>query len=171
MVLRSKVFKVALATVFGLVIGVGTQTESEATGYQYLCMAKPGLCAYAPATAPQLNANVCMSTTNGSVVLKGTSSCAADAYPFYVDRGELIDPQTGEVQAYIALTDACTMGFCVANNPNDPPGEEGAMCCDPGNGACSETDSICPPDKIAVWCDDGEEAVNQNGQWICEESN
>jgi hypothetical protein len=170
MVLRSKVLKVALATAAGLFIGVGMQVEVEAVGYQYLCMAKPGLCEYAPSTAPMLNADVCMSGINGSVVLKGTGDCATGSYPFFVDRGEVINPQTGEVQAYISLADACAMGYCVADDPNDPPGEEGAMCCDPGNGACTETDSICPPDKIAVWCDDGEEAVNQNGEWICQES-
>lgn len=170
MVLRSKLLKVALATAFGLVIGVGTQMESEASGYQYLCMVKPGLCEYAPATAPQLNANVCMSTTDGTVTLKGAGSCAADAYPFFVDRGEVTNPLTGEVQPYIALTDACTMGFCEPQDPNDPPGEEGAMCCDPANGSCALSDGICPPDEIAVWCPDGQEAVNQNGEWICQES-
>lgn len=171
MVLRSRLLKVALATAFGLVIGVGAQTQSEANGYQYLCMAKPGLCEYAPSSAPQLNADVCYSTTNGSVVLKGSGDCPADAYTFFVDRGEVTDPITGDVQAYIALVDACAMGYCEAYDPNDPPGEEGAMCCDPGTGGCTETSSICPPDKIAVWCPDGQEAANQNGEWLCQESN
>jgi hypothetical protein len=170
MVLRSKVIKVALATAFGLVVGVGTQVESQANGYQYLCMAKPGQCEYAPSTAPVLNANVCYNGTTGAVRLKGANNCLSGSYPFFVDRGEVINPLTNDVQAYITLTDACALGYCVANDPNDPPGEEGAMCCDPGTNGCTETDSICPPDKIAVWCDDGEEAVNQNGQWICQES-
>lgn len=170
MVLRSKLLKVALATAFGLVVGVGTHVESKANGYQYLCMAKPGQCEYAPSTAPVLNADVCYNSTTGVVKIKGVNNCTTGSYPFFVDRGEVIDPQTNEVQAYIALTDACALGYCVAHDPNDPPGEEGGMCCDPGTGNCTETNDICPPDKIAVWCDDGEEAINQNGQWICEEA-
>lgn len=169
MVLRSKLLKVALATAFGLVIGVGTQTETEASGYQYLCMVKPGLCDYAPSSAPQLNADVCMSITNGSVILKGSGDCAADAYPFYVDHGEVTNPQTGEVQAYIALADACVMGYCIPDNPNDPPGEEGAMCCDPDTEICSLSSGICPPDEIAVWCPDGQSAAQQNGEWVCQD--
>jgi hypothetical protein len=168
MELRS-MFKVALVTAAGLVIGVGMQVESEATGYQYLCMAKPSTCQYAPSSAPQLNADVCYSAS-GLVVLKGAGSCATGTYPFYVDSGEVIDPVTGEVQAYIALADACSMGYCVVNDPNTPPGQEGPMCCDPSSGECTETDSICSPQKIAVWCDDGEDAFLQNGEWICEEA-
>jgi hypothetical protein len=167
MALRSKVFKVALTTAFGLVIGVGTQVESQASGYQYLCMTKPNACEYAPRTAPQLNADVCYDGV--SSVLKGAGNCPANAFPFFVDSGEVTDPLTGTVQPYIALPDACGMGYCVANNPNDPPGEEGAMCCDAGNG-CYETAGICPPDKVAVWCQDGEAPVNQNGVWECEEA-
>jgi hypothetical protein len=169
MVLRSKVFKVALATAFGLMICVGMQNESEADGYQHLCMTKPSLCEYAPSTAPKINADVCYSNT-GTIKLKGVASCAAGSYPFFVEHGEVIDPQTGDVQAYIALADACDLGYCITNDPNDPPGQEGPMCCDPGTGDCTETDAICAPDKIAVWCPDGQEAVNQNGEWLCQES-
>ena len=168
MALRGNVFKIALATAVGLAIGVGTQMESEASGYRYLCMIKPNSCEYAPSTAPTLNADVCWSTS--SVKLKGTATCPTGSYPFYVDSGEVTNPLTGTVQAYIKLPDACDMGFCIPNDPNDPPGEEGPMCCDAATGGCVETVSICPPEKVAVWCDDGEEPVNQNGQWVCQES-
>jgi hypothetical protein len=169
MVLTSKVFKVALATAFGLIMGVGAQIESEAAGYQHLCMSKPSQCDYAPRTAPVLAANVCYSSLTGLVVLKGSGSCALGSYPFFVEHGEVVNPVTNEVQAYIALADACSMGFCVANNPSDPPGEEGAMCCDASNG-CGLSDGICPPEKVAVWCPDGQEAAQSNGEWICQES-
>jgi hypothetical protein len=168
MALRSKVFKIALATGFGLVIGVGTQVESQASGNPYLCMSKPNACEYAPRTAPQLNADVCYDGSTSK--LKGAGNCPANAFAFFVDAGEVVDPVTGTVQPYIALPDACGMGYCVPDDINDPPGEPGPMCCDASNG-CVETAGICPPDKIAVWCNDGEEAVNQNGQWICQESN
>jgi hypothetical protein len=43
------------------------------------------------------------------------------------------------------------------------------MCCDPGTGDCSESAGICPPDEIAVWCPDGQQAAQQNGEWICQD--
>ncbi|MCB9678102.1 MAG: hypothetical protein H6737_23580 [Alphaproteobacteria bacterium] len=48
---------------------------------------------------------------------------------------------------------------------------EGPMCCDPSTGMCSDTDSICPPNEIMVWCPDGQTAQQQNnGEWECQES-
>ena len=52
MELRSRVFKVALATVVGLVAVISSQVESEASSYRYLCTSLPSACEYAPATAP-----------------------------------------------------------------------------------------------------------------------
>jgi hypothetical protein len=167
MALRGNVFKIALATAVGLVIGVGTQMESEASGYRYLCMTKPNSCEYAPSTAPTLNADVCWSTS--SVKLKGTAPCPTGSYPFFVDSGEVTNPLTGTVQAYIKLPDACAMGYCVPGDINTPD-QPGPMCCEAASGDCTETDGICPPDKVAVWCPDGHEAILQNGNWVCEES-
>ena len=165
MALRSKMFKVALATAAGLVIGVGMQTETEASGYRYLCMASPSACEYAPSTAPQLNADVCYQLGTGITTIK-TGTCPTGSYPFYVDAGEVINPTTGVVQPYIALPDACAMGYCIEYDPNLPPGEEGAMCCTAGGG-CEPTDGICPAAQFALWCKDGQEGVFQNGEWIC----
>lgn len=169
MALRSKVFKVALAAVAGLLISVGTQMESEASGYQDLCTSNPSACEYAPNEAPLLSADVCFAPLTGIVTLKGGGNCSLNSYPFFVKNGEVINPNTGEVQPYIALPDACDMGYCIAYDPQDPDGEEGPMCCDNTSGDCTETAGICPPDKIAVWCEDGEEAVQQNGEWVCQE--
>lgn len=168
MVLRSKVSKVLLASSVGLFMSVGLQVESEATGYEDLCYSFPSACEYAPSTAPVLASNVCFNAA--SIELMVGSSCPPNSYPYYVKYGEVINPMYGTVQPYIRIADACDMGYCVPHDPNDPPGEEGAMCCDIQSGGCSETDGICPPDKIAVWCEDGETGVLQNGEWVCEET-
>lgn len=168
MALRSKVFKLVLATAVAVVFGVGMETESEANGYADLCGSSPSACEYAPASnVPVLAANVCFSAS-GTVLMVG-STCPVSTYPFYVKFGEVINPTTGAVQAYIPLSDACDMGYCDPYDPNDPPGEEGAMCCTPGNG-CEDATGICPPDKVAHWCPNGQEGVQQNGQWTCKEA-
>lgn len=166
MELRSRVFRVALAGVAGLVAVMGSSVESQATSYKYMCTSIPSACVYAPSSAPQLNADVCFDGT--TVTLKGASDCATGSYPFWLDAGEVIDPVTNEVAAYIPLPDACSMGFCVAGGGT---GEPGAMCCDPSSGDCTETDNVCPSTEIAVWCDDGETpSQGQNGEWECHES-
>jgi hypothetical protein len=169
MELRSRVFKVALATVTGLVAIIGSQPESEASGYSYLCTSIPSACEYAPSSAPKLAADVCW---DGSVaILKGVNDCPTGTWPYWVDAGEIIDPNTSEVQPYISLDDACDLGYCVPKDPNDPPGEAGPMCCNPSTGTCTATDSSCPASQIAVWCPDGQEASqSQNGEWECHES-
>jgi hypothetical protein len=162
MELRSRVFGVVLAGLAGLAVVASAPVESQAS--RDICMSIPGACDYAPETAPSLNAEVCYD--GNTVTLKGTGSCAPGSYPFWVSSGEVVDPQTSEVQPYIPLPDACDMGFCVPGDGD--PGEPGAMCCDPSSGTCTETDSICPTDEIAVWCQDGETAtLGENGEWEC----
>src|SRR5690242_5889104 len=106
MALRSKMFKVVLATAVGLLIGVGTQQESAATGYEDLCGSVPSACEYAPNTAPVIAINVCFSAGTG-VRVKGAGNCPANTYPFYVKFGEIVDVTNGIVQPYISLPDAC----------------------------------------------------------------
>ena len=44
----------------------------------------------------------------------------------------------------------------------------GAQCCSVTDGRCHPTRLLCPPEKIAVWCDLGEHAtVRVNGDWTC----
>jgi hypothetical protein len=166
---RSGVVKVALAAVVGLMALLGSQVESEASSYQYLCTTFPSACEYAPATAPVLNEDVCYDGT--TITLKGAGDCGLSEFAAFVKAGEVVDPITEEVIAYIALEDACALGYCIPKDLGDPPGEPGAMCCDPGTGGCTETSAICPPDQIAVWCPEGQIATEgQNGQWICTEA-
>ncbi len=56
-------------------------------------------------------------------------SCPDGSWPYYVEAGEVVDPITNEVAAYIPLDDACDQpGLCVEGPP--PPGaQEFPMCC------------------------------------------
>ncbi|KIG17399.1 hypothetical protein DB30_03318 [Enhygromyxa salina] len=147
---------------------LGSQVESEASQYRYLCTTAPFACEYAPATAPVLNADVCYG--QNTITLMGPGGCSSSEFAAWVKTGEVIDPNTNEVLAYIPLDDACDRGYCLSKAPGDPPGEPGAMCCDPSSGGCFETSAICPPDQIAVWCPDGQIATEgEDGDWECSE--
>lgn len=168
---RSRVFKIALATAVGLVAITGSQPDTEAASSDpALCSSVPSECSYVPATAPSLDATACYQP-GMPLVLESVGGCGPGYASYWIGAGEVIDPNTNEVAAYIRLKDACDMGYCVPDDPNDPPGEEGAMCCDPGTGACTETQAICPPNEIAVWCPDGKVPVGgQNGEWECQDA-
>ena len=159
-------FKVALASAVGLFAVIGSQEESSASSYRYLCTSVPSACEYAPASAPALEADVCW---NGSqAYLKGTGSCPTGYWPYYVQSGEVVDPLTNQIAAYIPLDDACAMNFCTVRPPEAGPGEEGALCCETATG-CTDlaAGSTCGGDSVTVWCHDGEEATNQGGHWVC----
>lgn len=165
MELHSRVFKVALASAIGLFAAIGPQQESSATEYRYLCTSVPAACEYAPSTAPVLQADVCWNST-GAYLKSG--SCPTGYWPYYVEAGEVIDPLTNEVAAYIPLDDACDVGFCITKPPGSL-GEPGAMCC--GTSGCTDlaSGSTCGGNTVTVWCHDGEEATNENGVWVCYE--
>ncbi|NJK32404.1 MAG: hypothetical protein HC927_08335 [Deltaproteobacteria bacterium] len=114
-----------------------------------------------------LQAQVCFSATTGAI-LKG-SSCPKDARPYYVEHGEIVDPMTGSVAAYIPLDNACTVpGVCVAPPEGHVPGPEYPICCDDDEkctnwdgGACAGTlyfcvDWVCNEDGT-VTCFESEE--------------
>lgn len=166
MELHSRVFKVALASAIGLFAAFGPQQESSATGYRYLCTSIPAACEYAPSTAPLLQADVCWSSTG--IVLK-SGNCPSGYWPYYVHAGEVVDPVTNAVVAYIPLDDACDLGYCDVKPIGAGPTEPGAMCC--GTGGCTDlaSGSTCGGNTVTVWCVDGEEATNQNGEWVCYE--
>ena len=170
MELRSRVFKVALVAVAGLVAIAGSQSDTEASSTDpALCTSIASECEYAPASAPSLDATVCYQP-GMALVLEDNGSCDPGYTSYWVSAGEVLDPNTGEVTAYIRLKNACDLGYCVPDDPDDPPGEEGAMCCDPQTGNCTETDAICPPSEIAVWCPDGQTPQQgQPGLWECQE--
>lgn len=136
---------------------------TEARAYRYLCTSSPSSCEYASPDAPYLNSDVCLDST-GFVSLKGAGSCPSGSWPYSLDYGEVIDPQTNEVQGYIPLDDACYKpGLCVEYEPHTG-GTEDAMCCDTGN--------TCYPGATCGgsiwWCYDG--VTEADGTITCYES-
>lgn len=142
-----------LALVFVLAPGdVGAQ-------YRNLCTSIPSACTYTGPDAPVLDATVCFGSAFG-IRLMGSSSCPTGSWPYYLDYGEVIDPITNQVTAYIPLDDACDHpGICVDGPP--PAGAEPFIMCCTGNQSGSETcahgascggtiyyceDGVCEPD-------------------------
>lgn len=167
MELHSRVFKVALASAIGLFAVIGAQEESAASEYRYLCTSVPSACEYAPPTAPSLKTDVCWDGSAAFVMPAG--GCGAGEWPYYVEAGEVVDPVTNQVEAYIPLNDACAAGFCVVK----PPGTTGTtatpICC--GSYGCVAKDGACPASTEEVlWCFEGQEPVQQGGKWECYES-
>lgn len=103
-------------------------SSASAGDYRELCMSAAKVCTYTGPQAPVLRADVCLSTAGG-ITLKGTAPCASGQYPYYVEHGEVVDPQTGEIAAYIPLDNACSQpGRCV-DGPGPGVTEEYPMCC------------------------------------------
>lgn len=137
--------------------------------YRYLCTSIPSACMYTGPDAPQLNANVCYGSALG-IRLMGGGSCPTGSWPYYVAHGEVVNPVTNAVAAYIPLDDACDHpGICVDGPP--PGGAQPFIMCCTGNQSGSETcingatcggtiyycnDGVCEPDGT-VTCFDAEE--------------
>lgn len=125
--------------------------------YRHLCTSIPSACTYTGPNAPTLAADVCFGSASG-IRLKGTAACPSGTWAYFVDYGEVVDPTTNQVAAYIPLDDACSKpGICVDGPP--PAGaQEYPMCCDenyvctsPTGGACNGTmwfcyDGVCNDD-------------------------
>lgn len=131
--------------------------------YRDLCMSVPFMCEYTGPDAPLLQANVCYGSAIGVRLMTG--SCPSGSWPYYVEHGEVVDPITNQVAAYVSLYDACTKAnLCVAGPP--PPGAEAfPMCCKKNaqggetcydGGGCGGT---------MWWCNDG--VCNEDGTVTC----
>jgi hypothetical protein len=168
MELRSRVFKVALASAIGLFAVVGTQEESSASQYRYLCTSVPAACEYAPSPSPGIKADVCW---NGSAAfLKGASPCPTGQWPYFLEAGVVVNPVTNQVQGYIPLDDGCAMGYCVVKPPTAGPTQPGPMCCSSSGCTTTAYDDCTGANEVLLWCDDGEEPQNQGGTWVCYET-
>lgn len=168
MELHSRVFKVALASAIGLFAVMGSQEESAATEYRYLCTSVPSACEYAPFSAPILRADVCWNGTTAH--LMPASGCATGEWPYFVEAGEVVDPVTNQVQAYIPLDDACNMGYCIVKPEYAGPTQPGPMCCSSSGCTSTTYDDCTGSNEVLLWCADGEEPQQQGGQWACYET-
>jgi len=130
--------------------------------YRELCSSSPRACDYTGPDAPMLAANVCHGSTG--TWLMG-SECPSGTWPYYVKHGEVVDPLTNLIAAYIPLDDACPK-LCV-DGPPPPDAEPYPMCC---TGNTSGGDSTCVSGVHGctgtVWyCHDG--VSNQDGTVTC----
>lgn len=134
-----------------------------AAQYRELCASVPSACEYTGPNAPLLQANVCFGSTFGVRLMTG--SCPSGSWAYFVKYGEVVDPLTNQVAAYIPLDDACAKpGLCVDGPP--PPGAQPfPMCCTENSqgvetcydgGGCGGT---------LWWCNDG--VCNADGTITC----
>ena len=135
---------------------------SVAGQYRELCTSVPSQCDYRGPDAPLLQANVCFGSAIGIRLMSG--SCPSGTWPYHVKHGEVVDPITNQVAAYIPLDDACTKpGICVAGPP--PAGaQEYPMCCT-GSGGSETCYSNSSCGGTLWWCLDG--VCNADGTITC----
>jgi hypothetical protein len=140
-----------------------TPVNADAS-YRELCTSSPGACEHTGPDAPALAFNVCHGSAG--TWLMG-EVCPTGTWPYFVKYGEVVDPLTNAVVAYIPLDYACdNPGLCVDAPP--PPGAQPfPMCC---NGNTSGGDSSCVSGAYGcegtVWyCVDG--VSNDDGTVTC----
>lgn len=153
--------KILALPLLSMAFALALPGEADAE-YRYLCTSIPSACEYTPSeSAPTLAATVCWDGATATLMPVG--GCSSSAWPYTVDFGEVIDPVTNEVQAYIPLDDACTAGYCLAWEPHDP-GQSAPICC--------ETSGTCYPGATCGgslwWCHDG--VSNADGTVECFEA-
>ena len=149
--------RTALTLLTLVLIAIPLTADAE---YQYLCTSVPGACEYTPASVPKLLGDVCYSTGSNAIHLKGAAACPAGTEAFNVIYGEVVDPVTAEVAAYVPLDDACGAGLCVDYVPHDGS-QEYPMCCENG-GPCWPGVGC---GGIQYWCHDG--VCNEDGTVTC----
>lgn len=134
--------------------------------YRDLCASVPAACEYTGPDAAVLGADVCYSSTGG-VTLKGSGACPTGAWPYYLDYGEIVDPLTGEVAAYIPLDWACShSGICEEGDPpvgSDP--QEAPICCEFGFCVPAEEVLCDSENSLLVFCYDG--VTESDGSVTC----
>jgi hypothetical protein len=132
--------------------------------YRDLCTSNPGACQYSGPAAPALAADVCHGPAG--TWLMG-QACPTGTWPYFLRYGELLDPITNELAAYIPLDDACdNPGLCL-DAPPPPDAQPYPMCCtgtmSGGDSTCVSGTHNCPG---TVWyCHDG--VSNDDGTVTC----
>lgn len=155
------------ALLFGLSSGADASEETQELKAGNLCIATgirmphvvgdEGGCVYSGPDVPVFDDYVCW---DGSTPrLRGAGGCPADQKTYYVQHGELLDPTTGEIEAYAALPNACDIVPCGSTEDNNLPEDDDVACCDPDTGDCwMSDDGDCTVGDI-TWCED----ITDNG--------
>src|SRR5690606_30825239 len=86
---------------FGLMFGLALSPASADAEYRYLCTSVPSGCDYSSPDAPVLAANVCWGRMIGVRLMPTTGTCPSGSWPYYVKYGEVVNPITNEVAAYM----------------------------------------------------------------------
>lgn len=132
--------------------------------YRDLCISVAGACEWSGPDAPKFDGDVCWDST-GLLTAKGTADCQSGSWPYFLAYGEVIDPLTGEVQAYAPLDDACTASSVCVEGPPPPGAQAEPICCEWG--VCVPLDEVpCNSStSVAYMCSDG--VTNQDGSVTC----
>lgn len=135
--------------------------DVDASQYRPFCGSHLDACEYTGPDAPVLRADVCW---DGNQAILEVGDCPTGSWPYHVDYGEVLDPLTNEVQAYVPLDWACDVpDICVAG----PPPQEASsvpICCY-GSTCYEPTDDGCPAGSTAVMCKSG--VSNLDGTVTC----
>jgi hypothetical protein len=135
-----------------------TPARGEAE-YRQLCASVPSACEYTGPQAPKLDVDVCYGDTTGARLMTG--SCPTGTWPYRVTHGEVLDPATNEVAAYVPLDDRCSVpGACVDYVAHDD-GWESVICCV----SAAECYEGVTCGGVFFWCFDG--VSNEDGTVTC----
>lgn len=100
--------------------------NAHATSYRDLCTSSPSACEYTGAAAPALAAAVCHGSAG--TWLMG-EVCPTGTWSYFVKYGEVVDPLTNAVAAYIPLDNACDNPSLCVDAPPPPDAQPFPMCC------------------------------------------
>jgi hypothetical protein len=158
----------ALAVALALVLIPAADAGAQ---YRDLCLSVPLECVpILDSIAPPLGADVCHSAETG-ITLKGASACPTGTWAYHVAYGEVSDPLSNAVVAYLPLENACNdPQRCLAGPP--PAGaQEYPICCTSPSKTSGAGDETCVPagqdvcDGSIWFCVDG--VSNDDGTVTC----
>ena len=149
-------------TLFALVALRFAPVGADAS-YRDLGTSSPGACEYTGPDAPTLAAEVCHGTAG--TWLRG-EVCPAGTWAYFVRYGEVIDPMTNVVAAYIPLDNACASpGLCV-DAPPPAEAQPYPMCCTVNTSGAGSTCVSGADCGGTLWfCFDG--VSNEDGTVTC----
>jgi hypothetical protein len=161
---RTPALAVALALVLIPAADAGAQ-------YRELCSSAPLACKpVLDSLAPLLGADVCYSEASG-VTLKGASACPTGTWAYFLAYGEITDPVTNTIAAYLPLENACNKPDLCLDGPPPPDAQEYPICCTSPSGTSGSGDETCvnwdgSSCGGTLWfCDDG--VTNNDGTVTC----
>jgi hypothetical protein len=165
------------ARLLPVVLGLALIPASlHASTYRDLCLSVPSACEPILDTlAPPLHAAVCYSSA-GSITLKGASECPSGSWAYTLESGEVTDPLTNTVAAYLPLENACNRPDRCLDGPPPADAQEYPICCTSPSNTSGSGDETCVNwdgsggtcSGTLWWCVDG--VTNMDGTVECFEA-